>query len=120
MTREEFVEGVEIAVRRSTIREMTQVLKGTLAAQPESEKKLAMWYNTLSAEEKDSVSGVIDLSVDLAIFGLFCVLDGVRAVERGPENGELNLTYSRRNQSISLSGPEGEPLHDIYRQYMQT
>jgi hypothetical protein len=59
------------------------------------------------------VSAVIATAVDGALFGLLCVLDGVRAVEDGEIKGEFRLHYIKGGVAV-LNGPDAPFLHDLY------
>ncbi|MFL5252281.1 MAG: hypothetical protein ACJ8AI_05215 [Rhodopila sp.] len=47
-----------------------------------------------------------------ATFGFLCVLDGVRAIEDGPEKGTLKLIYSGAADTV-LAGSGGSTLHEL-------
>ena len=48
-----------------------------------------------------------------AVFGMLCVLDGVRAIEDEADKGSLRLTYSKNGQTKLLSPSDSDLLHDI-------
>jgi hypothetical protein len=56
---------------------------------------------------------VVATAVDRSVFGFFCVIDGVRAIEDGPDKGRLELSYVKDGVRL-LNPPEGEMLHDIF------
>ncbi len=52
-------------------------------------------------------------AVNRAVFGFLCVLDGVRSIEEGQDNGRLELVY-HKGKSVVLNPSEGEMLHDLW------
>jgi hypothetical protein len=60
--------------------------------------------------------GLIKEGIDDALFGLFCIIDGVRAVEDAPDKGRYELHYVKNGQSTSLNPGNSPLLHDLYNQ----
>jgi hypothetical protein len=61
---------------------------------------------------------VLAQGINAALFGVFCVLDGVRAISSDPD-AELEVTWVQGSgKRIPLVGPPNEMLHDIYRGIM--
>ena len=118
MTREEFVKGISVAVQESTVRQVVNKLKGLGYGPPDI--ALVAWYESLSAHDRDQMLEIVRYAVNSTLFGFFCVVDGERGWEEGPDLGELQLLYSNSECGIevNLSGPGGEDLHDIFRDYM--
>jgi len=56
----------------------------------------------------------VSCSAKAAVFGFFCVLDGVRVVEDGEDKGEFELLFRKGEVATRLNDPEGELLHDLY------
>lgn len=77
-------------------------------------QEAADWHSGLTEHEKDVVGEMLRQAVDSALFGLFCVLDGVRAVEDTPARGHFELHYVGKMGRTLLNDPKGEYLHDIY------
>ncbi len=58
---------------------------------------------------------VVSQSVEMAVFGFFCVLDGVRAIEDDFEKGDLILSFEKHGKSTWLNNPnDGHYLHDLF------
>ena len=53
-------------------------------------------------------------AAEAAIFGFFCVLDGARFIEDGPEKGDFELYYVKGDDRVLLN-PPGDDLHDIFQ-----
>jgi hypothetical protein len=56
----------------------------------------------------------VKAAVDKAVFGFFCVLDGVRAIEDGRLGGALELRYVGGGLSQPLNSAEDDMLHDLF------
>jgi len=74
---------------------------------------MSNWYNQLNEKDKAVVGQIIKESVRTAIFGFFCVLDGVRAIEN-ENKGELKLYYVNKDIQELLNDPDKEFLHDLF------
>ncbi|HEU5451791.1 MAG TPA: hypothetical protein VFU76_07400, partial [Terriglobales bacterium] len=64
--------------------------------------------------DRKNVELVIVEAVHMATFGLFTVVDGVSAIEEGPDNGDFELYWVRGSERVLLNPPTGEELHDLY------
>lgn len=115
MNAEEFVLAIKKVVEQTTIDNLLEELE-EVSVPSASLKRMSLLYNKVNEEDKLILKEVITESVQNALFGFFCVLDGVRAVEDGPDKGKLELWYRNENngQSKLLNNPEQELLHDIY------
>ena len=60
------------------------------------------------------VRRVVRESVDAGLFGLFCVLDGVRSIEEQDPKGEFKLYYVNGKKEVLLNDFDKEFLHDLY------
>jgi hypothetical protein len=54
-------------------------------------------------------------AAESAVFGVMCVLDGVRAIESGSEKGDLELYYVKGDRKILLNDPQNEELHNLFQ-----
>ena len=116
MTKEEFVAVVRTEVLESAASESIEMYEeGPPGHSPhESDVRLSKWYKSLSVADQDMVRNVaLDVSHG-AVFGLFCVLDGVRVVEDGPVKGDFFLTYRKGDVEVQLTSDDDcNFLHDI-------
>ena len=53
-------------------------------------------------------------AAESAIFGLFCILDGVRTIESTSDKGDLELFFVKEDQRILLNDPHKEELHNLF------
>lgn len=77
--------------------------------------RLNEWFSTLTERDRQRVEDAIHLAVNGLMFEFFCVLDGVKPIENGPEKGRLELWYTRGESRTLLNDRRGEPLHDVFR-----
>ncbi len=57
----------------------------------------------------------LDDVAEAVLFGVLCVLDGVREIENEPDNGELELYYVRGGARVLLNDVKQGELHDIFQ-----
>ena len=79
-------------------------------------KQLSAWYNSLPSEQQAHAVSIIRMAADSTLFGVLCVLDGVRAVEGTPQKSSFRLTATKGKVSTVVS-PGSGLLHDIYRSH---
>jgi hypothetical protein len=53
-------------------------------------------------------------AANATLFGVLCVLDGVRTIEDGPAKSEFKL-FAQRNGVATQISPNGSFLHDLLR-----
>lgn len=111
MNREEFVKQIISKVRESAIYAMETNLHKPAGRKPD-EKLLEMsrWYNNLKENDRITLKKILVDSIDEAIFGFFCVLDGVRGIELG---GDLELVHKSEQENTIINKGDIE-LHDLY------
>jgi hypothetical protein len=115
MNAEQFVETLKIVVHDAAIRDVEQSLeRPPLRKPPESLAELSRWYRSLTQSDRERLRQVIRLSVHASVFGLLCVLDGVRAISDGGQT-QLDLQAVEAGQRTPLNPGSGEMLHDLYQ-----
>jgi len=116
MDQEEFVEAVYkyIALRAST--DVIETLKKPVGRRPSREAiQRSEKYENLSGEAKEMCDWVAKESINTALFGFFCVLDGGRNINATIANSRLRLTLETESETIILSdNTEFSGLHDLY------
>lgn len=117
MNSDEFVSAIKTAVRNGAIEgiidELVKPSGRTVSGQKRVSSEL---YHSLSEPNKRVLKGIISEAVDDAVFGFFCALDGVRAIEETGEKGELQLIYRKNQEETILNDPDNIYLHDLYQQ----
>jgi hypothetical protein len=113
----EFVSALTETCRDSAVADIAAVLQKPPGRKvPNELKELSSWYNSLSRGQQERTVAVMRLVADSTLFGVLCVLDGVRAVESSLEKSSFRLTANKGKVS-KLLAPGPELLHDIYRSH---
>jgi hypothetical protein len=116
MNQDEFVAAIKLAVHDSAISNTKESLLSPPGRSPNpKDLKRSNWYKSISETDQMQVDEVIRQAVHSALFGFFCVLDGVRAVESDSDKGSLELRYKKGDYSELLNDHQKNDLHDIYQ-----
>lgn len=92
MTPDEFVSALVLTVFDSTVQGVVSVLESPPGRNPHARTlDLHEWFVRLSAADQRRVVEVVRNASHSALFGMLCVLDGVRAIDR-PPHADLALT----------------------------
>jgi len=115
MNAQEFIEAIKLVVTDNGINDVEENLVSPPGRRPAKKSvEMSNWYNRLNEQDKIFIKMVIRESVNTAVFGFLCVLDGVRAIEDDEEKGELEMIYVKDGISYQLNDPKGGFLHEIY------
>lgn len=117
MTPTNFVKALKSEVYDAAVTDVIAQIKKPSGRRPsESIQKLSKWFNQLTESDQQAVIDVASLSAQNAVFGFLCVLDGVRAIEDGDQESELQLNYIRVSEPIICLNPlSGSLLHDLFK-----
>jgi hypothetical protein len=74
---------------------------------------LQEWYEALTAEDQRMVAEVVRDAAHAAVFGFFCVLDGVVAID-DPPHAELRLVAVSPGGEESVLNDPSVDLHDSF------
>ncbi|MBD8708751.1 hypothetical protein IFT47_19165 [Pseudomonas sp. CFBP 13711] len=112
MNSEEFVKVVRLVVSDAAAADVVSVLHSPPGRKPAKELvELSRFYNNQNNDDKQCIEQIIKKSVEEAVFGFLCVLDGVRAIEDGDQKGSISLLYEGET-TVKLNA-DGD-LHDLY------
>ncbi|MEA9566268.1 hypothetical protein [Xanthomonas sp. WHRI 8932A] len=75
---------------------------------------LSAWYRGLDPADQENVAAALAIAADATLFGVLCVIDGVRTIEDQPIKSEFMLTATC-NGSTSIISPGPQDLHDLLR-----
>ena len=115
MNSSEFIESIKIAAGQLTTDDLVSNLENPPGRSPDKKLvELSDWYNSLNTSNKEKLHEIIKLAVGQSIFGILCVIDGVRQIESSLDKGELVLEFRKNGETIRLNDPNGEYLHDIF------
>ena len=77
MDTESFIAAIKDVVRDSAITGVQETLQNPAGRSPDIVLvKLSTWYKSLSELDRKHIEEIIKLSVDSALFGFLCVIDG--------------------------------------------
>ena len=111
-----FVEAIRLEVERSAVKECVENYDDPPGRKPSDELvELSQWYKSLSSSDKAMLEKALQDAVRASLFGLFCVLDGVRVIENSEDRGELELSYVKNGVRTRINNPSKNLLHDEYR-----
>ncbi|MBK5517995.1 hypothetical protein [Pseudomonas sp. TH10] len=112
MDAQKFVDVIKRVVSDAAIMDTVSVLTSPPGRKPSKPLlEMSEFYNKQNLGDKACIDMIIKKSVEEAVFGFFCVLDGVRAIEDSGDRGVLSLCYEG-GTTIKLNS-NGD-LHDIY------
>jgi hypothetical protein len=114
MDSQKFVDSLRVAVRDGAALEVMNVLQRPPGRRPtEDLQDRSRWYNSLDEDQKRILSSIVLDAADRAVFGLLCVIDGVRSIENEREKGRLELRHLKKGE-VLLNPPHGPMLHDLW------
>ena len=115
MNAEEFVNKIRIIVRDQAIRDMIEILSNPPGRKPNNELLTASnWFNQLDLESRQKIEWIIGDSIDAAIFGILCMLDGVRSFD--DNNSKLVLQCFTANETVTINDERSSLfLHELYK-----
>jgi len=113
MDAQAFVTAIKEVVINESVRSVQENLYHPPGRKPsEVLRTQSEWYNKLNNNDKQILIQIITESIDTAVFGFLCVLDGVRAIENG-EKGKFKLYYEKAGEQTFLNDDHSEMLHDL-------
>jgi hypothetical protein len=116
MNAEEFVQGIKSRAADSAVLSVVANLQKPPGRQPPASLvEDSVWFAQLDETTKVHVLRIAKRAADYAVFGFFCIVDGVRVIESGPNKGEFTITYHNGDIDEVLNAPGKELLHDLYR-----
>ncbi|QNM59049.1 hypothetical protein XHV734_0190 [Xanthomonas hortorum pv. vitians] len=90
-----------------------ELLKAPPGRRPaQSLVSLSGWYRGLDPADQANVAAALRIAADATLFGVLCVIDGVRIIEDQPTKSMFRLTATC-NGSTSIISPGPEDLHDL-------
>lgn len=113
MTPHSFVNALKTECADVAVHDCLELLKAPPGRRPaQSLVNLSVWYRGLDSADQANVADALRMAADATLFGVLCVIDGVRTIEDQPAKSEFRLTATR-NGSTSIISPGPEDLHDL-------
>lgn len=117
MKKEKFVELIVDYLRWSAVENVKENLSEPPGRYPnQQDLMLSNWYKEKSEDDRKNIDLIVQESIDEAIFGFFCILDGVRKIVPNNGEGHFVLKYLLDSKEFSLNNEEEDYLHDIYKE----
>ncbi|PSL42844.1 hypothetical protein CLV51_11060 [Chitinophaga niastensis] len=114
MNKEEFVDIIRLRSIERTISGVKENLLDPPGRSPAKDTiEESNWFNNLDSANQEFVTRIIRRSVEAGVFTFLCLLDGVMAIENGPNKGVLKLIYEKDGQKTILSDQTGDFLHEL-------
>jgi hypothetical protein len=116
----QFVSLVISSVRNPALQGTFDTLRQPPGRKPAAELlQLAHWFRGLPEADRRMAARVVAFAVDSALFGVMCLLDGVRSANPRPGVSQrlwlhAELEHGRRRLLNDPSGANPE-LHDLYK-----
>lgn len=115
MNTQEFIDAVKIRVVSGSLDSIHSILIKPPGREPAQKYvEMSKWYNQLSDGNKSMVLKVAKESIESAVFGFLCVLDGVSAIENTELKGKLLLYFEKNGERTLLNNSEEDFLHDLF------
>jgi hypothetical protein len=115
MDAQEFVDAIKIVVRDGAAEAAMASLHKPVGRRPDpATLRRSEWYHSLDEDERRMLAAVVMDAVEAATFRFLCVIDGVSAIENGPEKGNLELRYVKNGTVVVLNAPDIPMLHDLW------
>lgn len=116
MDSEEFVRAVKTVCSDGQGEELIQSFRNPPGRRPSHRlMRLSKWFRQLDVNDQTMLREALTDAAESAVFGVLCVLDGVRAIESGSEKGTLALYYIKGDRKILLNDPKNEELHNVFQ-----
>jgi hypothetical protein len=112
----EFVAIIKRVVCDAAIRDTVGNLEYPPGRQPSQDLIVqSNWFRALDSDQRAIAEDVIQSSVQNAIFGFLCVLDGARVVENTQgDKGAFELRFIK-NGTTTLISSSNDYLHELFK-----
>ena len=115
MKPDDFVDALKSECRDAAVAGCLASFKKPPGRKPAAELlRVSQWFHSLSAADREVLKLALMDVADSTLFGVLCVLDGVRVVEDSDEKSEFTLTATRIGERSQIS-PNDTFLHDLLR-----
>jgi hypothetical protein len=117
MNTEEFIRAVKTRAVDAAVKSVVTNLEKPPGREPPATLvEDSAWFSQLDETTKTYVLRIASRAADYAMFGFFCIVDGVRVIESGHDKGNLTITYHKGDIHRDLNEPDKVLLHDLYRE----
>lgn len=115
MEAKQFVQALKLECKDSAVADCVKNLTSPPGRSPaNSLKELSSWFNSLSEADRNAVIRAMDIVADATLFGVLCVLDGVRPIEGVEEKSTFQLIACKGKEKTIISSGQTD-LHDLLK-----
>jgi hypothetical protein len=115
MKPDDFVDVLKSQCRDAAVAGCLSLFEHPPGRKPNAELlRVSQWFHTLKPADREVLKLALMDVADSTLFGVLCVIDGVRSVEDTNEKSEFTLTATRKGEHSQIS-PSGTFLHDLLR-----
>jgi hypothetical protein len=114
MTPTEFVQALKLHCRDAAVEDSVSLLQTPPGRRPNNDVMRSEWFRALSPHDRELVILAMRQVADATLFGVLCVIDGVRSIESKPEKSVFHVS-AKRSGNESHIAPGEVFLHDILR-----
>jgi hypothetical protein len=115
MTPAFFVDALKQSCRDDAVEDCVAAFESPPGRRPREQLvTISRWFNGLSSADRQMVAAAMREASDATLFGVLCIIDGVRVIESETEKSEFKLTAIRGGTESQLS-PSDTYLHDLLR-----
>jgi hypothetical protein len=117
MNPDDFISAVVRCVHEAAVIDTISLLsEGPAGRRPATPLvELSAWFNQLPESDRERLHQVVEQAVHAALFGVLCVVDGVRPIDNPSREVRLQLFSSCEGENKLLNAEDGEYLHDKYQ-----
>ena len=111
----EFVQSLKLTCSDGAVHDCVNMFIAPPGRKPSGDLvQISEWFNALPENDRGMVVRVMRETADATLFGVLCVIDGVRAIEGEGEKSQFTLIASRAGIESPIS-PSETYLHDLLR-----
>jgi hypothetical protein len=113
MEAEYFVKALQTECRDSAVKGCVEIFTSPPGRKPDqSLVEISKWFNALPESDREMVTRAMFEAADSTLFGILCVLDGVRSIEPAGIKTNFQLT-AQKDKETSILCPGPAFLHDL-------
>lgn len=114
MNAQEFVDILKQVVQDQAVSDTIENLLEPPGKRPSPEMlQMSAFFLGLSEDQQSIFRQIIHMVSETTLFGVLCVLDGVRTIEDDENKGKLRLIFAKNGSDTLLNDPNEDFLHDL-------
>lgn len=120
MDPESFVEALQQVVASDAVDGLLHSLADPPGRRPAPTLlEASAWFRALAPSDRAMLERVMRMVVHDTLFGVLCVLDGVRPVEGLGDKGDFHLQFTKHGSVTTLIGAGAPLAHDLLGSFDQ-